>query len=182
MHRIDAETVEERLERAHQADRTAIRVRNDKSVAAVLKIDQPRMVRVHFGNEQRNVFGHAVIARIRNHRIARPRKKRLDLPRRGRIQAREYEIGVEVRRSRHDLHACDARRNSRGPDPVRRVRIPLPGGTRRSGEGRNLEPGMSVKDFNKLLAYRAGSAKDAHPEFFLRHSLCFVRCHSAAAG
>jgi dGTPase len=150
-----------------QAGHAAVRVRDDVAPARALALDGYglEVARVDFGDEERNVGIHPVVAGVRHHRVVVGREQGFHLSRHRRVEAREEK-------SRAKWPFCPQyreRRNTGGgrsrQAPGAGLAIGLPGGAVRGGEFGHLEPGVMLEELHEALSHGAGRSQDADRDF-----------------
>lgn len=123
---------------------------------------------VYFGNEQRDVGIHAVIAGIADDGIAGAGKNFFGFASDGRIERGEDEVAVESRVETLDNEVASGFRDRRVEMPADGFGVGLAGRTLRGGDFGEIEPGMIAEHLNEALADDTGSAEDSRLPLFLR--------------
>ena len=96
LHRFQTESILQRTQCRDESDRGAVRIRDDKAVAApVLPLHERRVIGIDLRDQQRDVLLHTVVSRIRDYRIAGLREGTFDLSGYARIEPGKHEIAVE---------------------------------------------------------------------------------------
>src|SRR6266436_9980153 len=119
------------------------------------------MRRVHFGNEQRNIGIHTVIARIADDGIAGASEILFGGTGDGRIKRGENEGAVEGGVETLDDEAAGRFRNGRVQMPASGFSVGLAGRTLGGGNFGKVKPGMSAEHLNEALADDTGGAEDS---------------------
>src|SRR6266851_6472389 len=126
------------------------------------------MRRIHFGNEQRNIAMHTVIARIADDGIAGASEILFGGTGDGRIKRGENEVAVEGGVETLDDEAAGRFRNGRVQMPASGFSVGLAGRTLGGGNFGKVKPGMSAEHLNEALADDTGGAEDSCFPFLVR--------------
>src|SRR5882724_9015405 len=121
---------------------------------------------VDFGNQQRNVRVHTVIARIADAGIAGAGEILFGRAGDGRIEGRENEVAIERGIETFDDEIARGCGNRSFEMPVNGFGVRLAGGTLGGGDFGELKPGMIREEMDEALADHAGGAEDASAKFF----------------
>ena len=160
--RLEAELAQRR-ERHRVDDDDAVRVRDDASLPAAraLALQEREMIGVHFGDEQRDVGFHAVVARVADDDVAGLREGAFDFAGHRGVEAGEDELRRTAGRRGVDAERRDLVGQRRRQPPCRRVAIRLPRRSLARAEPRRPEPGMSREERDELLADLSGRSEDS---------------------
>jgi hypothetical protein len=124
------------------------------------------MLRIHLGDQQRDVGVHAVIARVRDHRAAAVRVVVFRFARDRGVEAGEEETRLEAGAEGLHGQAADVVRDEGLQPPVRRRAVRLPGAPVRCDDLMHAEPGMVREQLDEALAHGAGRAEDGDGDAF----------------
>ena len=123
---FDAERVVERLQRQSETDRRTIGIGDEiaggESAPLLLPGDEIEMIGIHFRNDERHVFIHAVIAAIADDGIAGAREFFFDWAGHARVESRQDEIAFEARVAPASLR--DRRRREELPNSASSGQLP----------------------------------------------------------
>jgi hypothetical protein len=123
---------------------------------------------IYFGNKQRNIGIHAVIARIADDGIAGASKILLGRASDGRIESGKDEVAVERRVETLDDEIARGLGDGRVEMPANGFGVGLAGGALGGGDFAKVKPGMIAEHLNEALADDTCSAQDSCLPPFLR--------------
>ena len=133
------------------------------------------MRRVHLGDDEGHIGRHAVVLRVREHHLARPRERRLRIAGDRRVERGKDDVGRDLRGvACQNFHAGDAHRHVVGADPLRRLGVRLAGRPLGCRDFDQLEPRMVDEQTDERLPNGAGGAEhgDTAPAFAARFAWC----------
>ena len=119
------------------------------------------MIGVDLGHEERDVLGHAVIARVAEDGVPGLGERLLDRPGDGGVERREDDIAFEPGLGRLDRQAGRGGRQRDVEPPRHGFRVRLPGAALGRGERHEIEPGMAGEQLHEALSHGAGRAEHA---------------------
>src|SRR6266849_6854173 len=123
---------------------------------------------IDFGNEQRNVGIHAVIAGIADDGIASAGELLFGGTGDGRIERGKDEVAVEGGIEALYDEAAGGFGDGRVEMPANGFGVGFAAGTLGGGDFGEVEPGMIAEHLNQALADDAGGAEDSRFPFFVR--------------
>ncbi len=150
---LDAESIVNGLEREHQASGRTIWICREEAGSEAtrfaLHIHEFAMIGIYFGDEQRNVGLHAVIAAIADDRVTGARELFFGWTSDGGIERRETKIAIEAGAQGLYRKAPLLPEVSDAVDaPAHDIGVAFPGRAFRCGESRHAKPRMVVKTLN----------------------------------
>ena len=140
------------------------------SAGALLAGDEFQVIGVDFGDEQRHIALHAMVARIRDHDVPGLGESALNFGGDGGVHGGKEQAGRVAGLA--VLHGEIG--DGIGDDaevPCHGVAVLLAGGAVAGAEPDEIEPGMSLEKLDKVLAHHAGGAEDSYFDARLHNSL-----------
>ncbi len=162
---LEAKAIGQRLERQHQADGAAVGVGHDVAtglLAPALRLKQVQVVRVDFGNDQRNICLHAKGARIRDHSATGCGKFRLQFARDVGVERGKNHARRALRRGWRNRHFGDPGGERSLQLPFHRFAVSFAAGSVAGRKPHDFEPWMLLQQLDEALTDNSGGAKNAN--------------------
>jgi len=163
-HLRDAERLEGR--EAHgEHHRGAIGVGDDlafPAAGALLPGNQPQVIGIDLGNQQRHIEFHAMVAGVGDHDVAGLGEGALDFGGDRRVHGGEQQLRGVAGPAIFHGETGDGRRCAAGEVPRHGVGVLLAGGAVAGAQPREMEPRVALEELDEMLAHHSGGAQDAY--------------------